>query len=314
MNYMTKLVLLSIVIMSVTLATDDNWSGVVFYEYSISGDNEDTGEFEVNRTYLTYSRKLADNLKIKVQTDVGRQKNDPSNPHLFLYLKNARLDWKTEFGTIIMGLQGMNMFAVQEKNWGYRYIEKSTMDRNKWSSSADMGLGYATEFGSSLSLNAMITNGSGYKKPENDPYKKISFQVFTGEKKLSGESAFNFGGVFSYEPYDVDSVTVGSTLIAGGFGGWKQGMLKVGGEYNLLIDSDASANESLISAYGTAKIVDKLSVFGRMDILNDGSETENYMIAGVRLKPVSGLDIAPNVRFANDDSSALLAVNFQFKF
>ena len=37
----------------------------------------------------------------------------------------------------------MNVFNVAEKNWGFRFLEKSPMDYHKFSSSADLGIGYS---------------------------------------------------------------------------------------------------------------------------------------------------------------------------
>ena len=46
-------------------------------------------------------------------------------------------------GNVSMGLIGLNTHAVQEKNWGNRFIEKSAMDKNKYSISADLGIGFS---------------------------------------------------------------------------------------------------------------------------------------------------------------------------
>ena len=42
-----------------------------------------------------------------------------------------------------MGLIGMNTHSIQEKNWGNRFIEKSAMDKNEYSTSADLGIGFS---------------------------------------------------------------------------------------------------------------------------------------------------------------------------
>ncbi len=314
MNSLIKTLITIIVMLNASLAGDGTWSGVVFYEFALEESGYESGEFEINRAYLTYQQKMTDNLKVKIQTDVGRQKNDSSNPHLMVYLKNARLDWKTDFGTFIFGLQGMNMFSVQEKTWGFRFIEKSAMDKNKWSSSADLGIGYSFKLFDTLKGTALLTNGSGYKAPEDDDHKKLSVQLFTGENKLSSKEGYNLGGVFTFENYDIDSVTVGFKTVAGAFGGWSNSRIRAGVEYNVMVDSDESDNATLVSAYGNYKVNEKLRIFGRYDLAGDGDESTGYIIFGLNIKPAKGLSIAPNMRVQPDDSEAVYALNIQFKF
>ena len=101
-------------------------------------------------------------MSFKFQSDID-YKNSPTN----LYLKKAQLDWKSPIGKITLGMQGMNVFNIQEKTWGHRYIAKSAMDEYGFSSSADFGLGYQYKIGK-LSLSTLLTNGEGYKSYEND--------------------------------------------------------------------------------------------------------------------------------------------------
>ena len=145
--------------------------GKVFFDYTDnSGDGSKVDEFALKRVYLTFSKSISDELSVTIQTDVDTN-SSPKN----IYLKNAKVDWKTLDGNIVIGLQGMNMFKIQERNWGKRYLDKTIMDRFKYSSAADMGIGYyhsKDKFHGSL----LITNGAGYKKSENDSHKKLSLQ------------------------------------------------------------------------------------------------------------------------------------------
>ena len=132
-----------LLICSLTMA-EAKISGLGFFNYAfnltegVSG--ADKSNFSFNRVYFTYKNTLSDDLSFKFQTDVGEVANDE---RLTVYLKKAQLDWKSPIGKIILGMQGMNMFNVIEKNWGFRFLEKSPMDKHKFSSSADMGIGYS---------------------------------------------------------------------------------------------------------------------------------------------------------------------------
>ncbi len=90
--------------------------------------------------------------------------------------KKAQLNWrvKKDF-KISMGMIGLNMFNVQEKTWGHRFVEKSALDLAGWSSSADLGFGITKKITGNLSGSFLITNGEGYKESDNDNYEKTFF-------------------------------------------------------------------------------------------------------------------------------------------
>ena len=101
-----------------------------------------------------------------------------------------------------MGLIGMNTHAVQEKNWGNRFIEKSAMDKNAYSTSADLGIGFSRLLRENLNISLQMVNGEGYKKPQGDKYHKISFNATYGERKLNKNDGYNVGVVYSTEATD----------------------------------------------------------------------------------------------------------------
>lgn len=146
-------------------------SSKVYFEYNFQSEKgaSDKNGFEIKRAYLSYANKIGDDLKFNLTADVGRFKTDTltnnKNQNLYLYLKSAMVSWKTALGEITAGVQSMNMFYVQEKTWGYRFLEKSAMDKNKFSSSADLGIGYANQFTKNFYMSYLVTNGGGYKKP-----------------------------------------------------------------------------------------------------------------------------------------------------
>lgn len=316
---MIKRIMILLMIVCVTAIYGNQKIGsLVFYDYTydLTENAENDAGFKASRVYLTFSNKLDENLSIKIQTDID-YKNTPRN----VYLKNAKVDWKTTNGKITIGLQGMNIFGVQEKTWGYRFIEKSAMDRKKFSSSADMGIGYSNTFGNNIHISALYTNGAGYKKSENDSHKKISFLGMMGPKKLSSKDGFNIGAVFSYEPYDFDSVTVENKTVKGIFGGFSGNKIRLGVEVNSFNDVGIDLSKQLISSYAVYKVSDKLNIFGRYDMFdpdtNTDDDSEDYILAGFELMPGKGLYIAPNLRMTTPgggDKTTVFCVNFQFKF
>lgn len=285
-------------------------NGTVFYEFTHQFNDtlKVNNPLELQRVYLTVEKQLSSTLAYKFQTDVARGKDG----WLTAYLKNARVDWKSPLGKLTFGLQGMNMFGIQEKTWGHRYLEKSTMDLNKWASSADLGVGFATSI-KKIYVDTKITNGEGYKKPEANVYKKFSLQLVLGERNLSKHQDFNAGGVVSYEPIESDSKT-GSTIVAGAFVGWAGAAIRTGVEANVLTSTDEKSSE-LLSVYATYQAIPKLSLLARWDQLDLGSKGKTYIILGMAYMPEKGLTITPNLRYEKSgDGSDLILVNVNFQF
>jgi len=288
----------------------------VFFDYTDSSDSSKVDEFALKRVYLTFSKSISDELSVTIQTDVDTN-SSPKN----IYLKNAKVDWKTLDGNIVIGLQGMNMFKVQEGNWGKRYLDKTIMDRFKYSSSADMGIGYyhsKDKFHGSI----LITNGAGFKKSETDSHKKLSLQFIYGTVKLSKSDGFNVGAVLSHEPYDRNGeVTIPeepagehSKKVFGVFGGYAKDNLRVGAEWNQLDDSgllDGNYNNNLTSLYGVYVLKSKQTLVVKYDKVS-GNKDANYALVAMEFAPTKGLMVSPNVR--SNDGATAIGVNFQFQF
>jgi len=296
-------------------AGDMKMNADTYFGYSFV--DADNNAFHIDRAYFSIQNQVSKQISYKFQTDVGSGEATAYT----VYLKNAKLDWKTDFGKFTFGLQGMNMFKVQEDTWGYRFIEKSAMDQNKYSSSADLGLGWTKKFGA-ITPSVMITNGTGYKKAEDDQYKKLSLRLLYGESKL--KEGLNAGVVVSTESEDYTTASAtktGSTLVLGGFAGFAGGGLRVGAEFDMKSEKlEADKNSQLISVYGNYKVNKKLSGFGRFDLSDPDTDTDgdgtNYLILGLSYQPEKVFYIAPNLKIKipeTGDAETTYQVSFRFK-
>ena len=299
------------IIFSPLIAQDIN--GKVVFAYT---DKEEAESFSLKRVYLTFSKAISEELSVKIQTDAY-----PESSGQNIYLRNAKADWKTLNGNVVIGLQEMNMFKVQQMNWGKRYLDKTVMDRLKYSSSADMGIGYYHSK-DKLHGSILMTNGTGFKKSEDDSYKKLSLQFIYGNSKLSKSDGFNVGAVFSHEPYEREG-EVGipeqptgehTKKVFGFFGGYAKNNLRIGAEWNQLEDSgllDGNYNDNLSSFYINYAFNPKNTLVMKHDMVS-GNKDANYTLVAVEFAPTKGLNVAPNVR--SDGDSNTLGVNFQFAF
>ncbi|MEA3286986.1 MAG: hypothetical protein U9Q77_06385 [Candidatus Marinimicrobia bacterium] len=308
MKHFTRVLLILLLLAVTAFAGDGKTAGLVFFDYSHDTADDAANGFGFHRVSYSYQRELSEGISYKFQTDIDT-KSSPFN----VYLKYAKVDWKSPMGKLTIGLQSMNVSNVQEKNWGYRSIEKSAMDHNKWSSSADMGIAYSKTLARAIYLNTMILDGAGYKHSEDDSHKKISVQAIYGETKVGKKDVFQLGAVQTYEPYDfeVDSVTIEkkNKLVTGVFGTYAGNGIRVGAEFNILNDSRLGKTEQLISAYANYRLTKGFEVFNRYDLLNPDTETsdngESLFIAGAVYSPGKGLKIIPNLHYEMYADSAV---------
>ena len=147
-----KKIVLSIMSISMAFALEGKVGGVTYFDYT---NAEDISAFNFNRQYFTYVGKSHNNdLRFAIVFDVGRTNNiDGEDTRLATFLKKAQVDYITNVGTFNLGLIGMNTYVVQETTWGYRFIEKSAIDRNKFSSTADLGIGFSRSLNDNFNIS-----------------------------------------------------------------------------------------------------------------------------------------------------------------
>jgi len=304
-----------ICLLSTALFAESNPSGKVFFNHTTDLSEDGINAFNIKRAYLTLANDVSESVSYKVTYDIGS--NDDGSAYT-AFLKVAMVKLKTNFGDISLGMQGMNMFKTMENTWGHRFISKMPMDTYEYSASADLGIGLSQSFGP-LSTSALITNGGGYKKVEPDTHKKLSIHAVYGQSKLNKKDGFNGGLSISIEPYDKDSVTTKNTNVMGIFSGYAGNGFRGGFEFETKTQDDVFGQ--IISAYGTYKLNDKLSILARLDQVDtDTSKNDDgaqAIIAGVHYSVAKGLTIAPTIRVRGPeegDSENSIVLNFQFKF
>ena len=189
-----------------------------------------------------------------------------------------------------------------------------------------MGVGYSGTL-SNINYSLMVTNGTGYKKNEDDKYKKISGQLLYGEKTLVINDGINLGLAYTMEPKITAYGTVIGGIVApdttenntviGLFGGYAGKGLRVGGEFDMRTDEVEDKKEQIMAFYASYKIVDSIEglvYYDMYEFTQDNITTKeaSYIIVGLNYYPGKGLIITPNVRFK--ESTTLAMLNFQFKF
>ena len=281
--------------------------GLTYFDYT-----NDLGEssFNLKRQYISYENDMSNHMTFKVVFDVGRtNKLDGEDTRLDVFLKKAYLKHKSKLGTTQIGMIGTNSYGVQEKNWGYRFIEKSALDKNKFSHTADLGVGFSKNILKKLNVSIQITNGEGYKSAQSDRYQKFGVNFTYGEKNLLKKEGFNGGIVFTNEQTIEKPIT-----LFGVFGGFSFNKLRFAVESNYI--TKQSIIDNLFSLSSTYSINHKVKVFYRYDLLDTNTNDLEYLISGFLFNLNNGVSISPNLRTTNNDDSSefVYSLNFEFKF
>ena len=264
------------------------------FNTEFDADNCNYG-FELERSYLGYEYKLENGLSMKAVMDVGKSSN-VDDYHRLAYIKNAMVSWKTGDLTLNGGLISTTQFNFQEKFWGYRYIMKSFQDQYKFGSSADLGISMAYKFNNRISADAIVVNGEGYKKIQQN--NGLNYGLGLTVNPISNFYVRLYGGLnTSGEVEDKDIANIAT------FAGYKSDKFTMGVEYNYMQNSsyDNNADKDGYSIFASLKLSKKTELYARFDEVGSKDDwnyakDESAAIIGAQFKLGKYVKIAPNFR------------------
>ena len=239
--------------------------------------------------------------------DVGRHADD----RLTTFLKNAYVDYKCENGDkLSLGLIGTNSYGVQEKNWGYRFIEKSVVDKYGMTNTADFGVGYSKTLGN-VKTSMQLLNGEGFKYGDSDGKQSLYLSVLYGESRLDKNDGMNLGLVINNNP-QADGT---DSNLVGFFGGWASNGLRLGLEHNQFEVESSDLTEEATSFYLNYDLNEDWDVFVRHDLndlnVDDDVDAADLTIVGGVWNVTKGLMVAPNV-YLDDTNTYRLTCMFKY--
>lgn len=326
---------------SLAAQTVSKFKGVVFADYAYNLENHteaavDQNAFSIRRVYLTFENNLTQNIKMRFRLESAHDKFGTSNK-INPFVKHAYLEWSNFLPShkLYLGIAETNAFKNAENYWGYRSIEKTIMDLNKISSSADMGLALKGDLGSWLHHWLTVYNGTGYGSAEVDNYKKVGYALW-----VTPVEGLILEGYVDYEKQDPATGTFkyakdyfqgsGYTTMKA-FVGYSGLSFTVGAEAFIRTNRESGA----VDAAGSGRVdvkkqgyslfgswitpVPKLKVFARYDsydpnTANDTwvSDTENgrndeysLIIAGLDFIPRGNIHFMPNIMIKQYSDSGL---------
>ena len=186
---------------------------------------------------------------------------------------------------------------MQEKFWGYRYVMKSFQDEYKFGSSADLGISAAYKFADWISADAIVVNGEGYKKIQNQD--GLLYGLGTTITPLKGLSIRLYGGVNEGVDDKKDVYNFAS------FVGYRNSCFSIAAEYNVMQNNGNKENADLrgFSIYSSVKLNKTVDVYARYDELSSKDDwnianDEKAILVGAQMKLGKYVKVAPNFRVA----------------
>lgn len=223
---------------------------------------------DVKRFYLTVAAKFDDVWSANLTTDFNYVRNDGQTN---LLIKKAYVQGNFSKSLVLrIGSAGMPWTPFVDSYYGFRYVEKSLVDRLKYGNSADWGLHLGGDINDSGSLNYAISavNGGGYKHPSRskgmDMEARIGFAPFLGMVvALGGYSGKRGSDVRSADTFH--TATRSDLMVA-----YAKDGIRVGAEYfsasnwNTVLTplSDKAAGYSV---WGSLDVGEQSTVFARYD-------------------------------------------------
>lgn len=288
--------------------------GTMFFDLTNIDQTDDGGKtdasgtgLDVKRLYLSVDHDFDDVWSANLTTDFSYSSNDGEAQ---LFVKKAYVQGAfSKLATTRVGSASLPWVPLVEDWYGYRFVEKTLVDRTKFGTSTDWGVHL---FGDSGVFNYQVSavNGGGYKNPSRSAH--VDFEARVGVQPVKG-LMFAVGGYDGELANDTQtSPALRTARRLDAMAAWKQDDLRLGAEWfrannwkNVTSPfGDSADGWSLWGSYdlGTA------SVFARYDRVNPSTKLDPdlediYWNAGVAFPITKGLKVAvarKDERLGND--------------
>lgn len=318
-----------------TLQAQDNGkiSGYVFgdYYYVVSNHDEDlegSNGFWLRRIYLGYDRNLSEAFSTRLRLEMNSAGDFATNEKLTPVVKDAYLRWKHNEHSVYLGISSSPIWGLIEDFWGYRAVEKTPLDLQRFGSSRDFGVAVKGKLdsGKRVSYHVMFGNGSSNGSENNDG-KKVMLSLST--KASSGLLVEGYVD-FEDRPGDANRYTLQ------GFAGYESDDFRLGVQFahqNRQTTGD-DVTLQLGSVFAVAKLSEKTWGYARIDrqfdanpegarieyIPFDATAKSTFLLAGIDYAATSNVHFMPNIEAivysggTEPDSDVIPRFTFYYSF
>jgi hypothetical protein len=262
--------------------------------------------FWFRRIYFTYNNKLSDTVKMRFRLETASPGQLGVSSLLTPFVKDAYLSFKLGQSELIAGIQGPPSFEQLEAIWGWRPLEKTPLDLQRWTSSRDFGV--SLKGGKSFVYHFMFANGSSNKA-----------EIDKG-KKIFGSLGYKSGGFFleGMAQYERDTEAKFDDTIAQLFGSYSGKWGRVGLQYSYRSykpDNQDTLPYNIVSAFGVFPLGKTVELIARYDwSFGDGYKkkfvgskiefipfAENhefgFLIGAISWQVVKNVWLMPNIKY-----------------
>ncbi len=148
-----------------------------------AGLEEKTIGTNLRRLFLGYDSKITENIRARVLVE-SKATTTTREGRFGLALIYGHLEWNNIVpaipnSTVRIGLIPTPIFALPEKSWGYRSVEKNALDLRGIGKVIDQGASFSGDFNEdkTAGFTVMVGNGSG-NKPGIDKYLEYYASVY----------------------------------------------------------------------------------------------------------------------------------------
>jgi hypothetical protein len=270
--------------------------------------------FDIKRFYVGIDHKFNDTYSGNVTTDVAYVAADGLTQ---IYIKKAYLQAKySDALTVRLGSADLPWVPFAEEVYGYRFIENTIADRDKFGTSADWGVHAMGKLGM-FNYAVSVINGAGYKNPGRTSSVDIEGRVSTSFNgvtlgigghtgKLGKEIV---GGVAT--PHTANRF---DAIAAYGTKNFKVGVEYFTAENWNTVTAAAADKSDGTSLFANYNFTPEISIFGRYDWVKPSktlasNRKEGYFNFGINYEPVKVVDFALVYKRDRLDNGALSTSN-----
>jgi len=296
-----------------------------FAQSDLNGNLTPKSSFGINTAIMGYKRTFSKTVTGTILYDVTRTTNFiyPDSIGIASYfegskytafLKMAEIDWKIK-PWVELGLgQLLNeqYLTVQDKHWGFRYVNTTMQEYFRFGNPADFGIRMKFFPVKKLMISATVMNGEGPFRYQDG---EALFQYcFNAEYRPKEHLIFKVYG--DYQPHATGLGKDRSAISI--FSGYKKGKWMAGAEYNMILNNAYLEGSDLrgVSLYGSFKTGEKTAVFARADYMLEygAAENEIYWMAGAEYRPVQALGLALYVKRNSWLNTSVIGLNAGMRF
>lgn len=263
--------------------------------------------FQLSTAIMGYKRQLSDKINALIIYDVTRTTNFTFPDTIGIgnyfegskytaFLKAAEITYKPakKISLSIGQLLSDQYLTLSDKHWGHRYIAFTMQEQFRFGNPADFGMRAAYQFHKNLTFTAIIVNGEGPFKYQD----QNSEFLYAGMLDLKAGDSWiaRLYSDFRKDPSGNENHRYTQSALIG----FKNKVLTAAVEASNVINNNFTTFQRLqgVSLYGIYALKDTWNLLARADYFNKFSNVENelFWLVGMEYKPITSLGISANFR------------------